>query len=231
MYMKLFISGGGGGEQSFALDTKFAQAIKENGHTDTTKPLLYIPVAMDPAHHPYPECLDWLKSVMTKHGVHNIVMWTETDLQGKTEADFAQFSGIYIGGGNTFKLLNDLRNFALIESLRNAAQKIPIYGGSAGAILLTPSIRAAGYLDPNDVGIQDLTALNLFPNEIWVHYNAPKYIPKGSLINGVPSMDDDIKKFLVNNELKSIYAIPEDVGIIYYGKDIVWVGEGKEFTA
>jgi len=39
--MKLFLSGGGDGQDSFELDKKFIEAI------DTSKPILYIPIAIN----------------------------------------------------------------------------------------------------------------------------------------------------------------------------------------
>jgi dipeptidase E len=55
-----------------------------------------------------------------------------------------EISGIYIGGGDTVKLLKEVRETHFDKYLRDVAQSgIPIYGGSAGAIILGDDIRTA----------------------------------------------------------------------------------------
>ena len=139
-------------------------------------------------------------------------MWTEKDLKNKTERDFEQFGGVYIGGGNTFKLLSDLKEFGTFDILKSLAYKnMPIYGGSAGAIVLTRTIIPAISADPNDINLKDLSALNLLSgNDIWCHYD--------------PSMETVIQKFLKEYDLKKIIAIPEDAGLFVSEKGIETVG-------
>lgn len=122
--MKLFLTGGGSGVKSIEVDKKFLEAV------DMSKPILYIPIAIDTTRHPYPGCLDWLKRNFTHFNFDNFIMWTEEELKSKTEHDFEQFGGVYIGGGNCFKLLENLKEFGTFEILRSLALRgIPIYGG------------------------------------------------------------------------------------------------------
>jgi dipeptidase E len=93
--MKLFLGGGGGGTDSIELDNKFVASL------DLSKPLLYIPIATNTTKYPYSGCVAWLSSVLGPLGITDIVMWVEKDLKTKTKEDYSQFSGIYIGGGNT----------------------------------------------------------------------------------------------------------------------------------
>ena len=204
--MKLFLSGGGSDMQSIEVDRKFIEAI------DISKPVLYIPVAINTDKHPYLGCLEWLKGDFAKFNFSNFVMWTEKDLKNKTERDFEQFGGVYIGGGNTFKLLSDLKEFGTFDILKSLAYKnMPIYGGSAGAIVLTRTIIPAISADPNDINLKDLSALNLLSgNDIWCHYD--------------PSMETVIQKFLKEYDLKKIIAIPEDAGLFVSEKGIETVG-------
>lgn len=205
--MKLLLSGGGSGQESFNLDRKFIEAV------DVNKPVLYIPIAIDQVRHPYPGCLEWLKGNFKPFGFQNFVMWTEVDLTGKTESDFSQFGGIYIGGGNTFKLLHDLKEFGTFDILKSIASKdVPIYGGSAGAIILTRSILPASYLDENEIGISDLSALNLIDIDIWCHYT--------------DSMKGDLKEFMKKHDLHTVVAIPENAGLSVSEKGIEAVGPG-----
>lgn len=82
---------------------------------------------------------------------------------------------LFITGGNTFRLLFNLRLSGLDKTIKEFAQKkeFVIAGGSAGAIVLTPSIKVASFPsgDVNKVGIKDLTALNLINFEIFPHYS------------------------------------------------------------
>ncbi|MEX0910439.1 MAG: Type 1 glutamine amidotransferase-like domain-containing protein [Candidatus Paceibacterota bacterium] len=204
--MKLFLSGGGSGQDSFELDKKFIESI------DKTKPILYIPIAINTQKHPYPECLKWLKNNFKSFSFDNFIMWTEADLKNKTEEDFEQFGGIYIGGGNTYKLLNGLKEFGTFKILKNLANKdIPIYGGSAGAIILTKSILCAGYLDENEINLKDLSALDLTQDyDIWCHYK--------------DEMKENLIKFKKDNNIIKILTIPEDAGLYITENQIEVVG-------
>ena len=81
---------------------------------------------------------------------------------------------LIITGGNTFKLLNHLRQSGLDNTIKEFWQKDGevLAGFSAGAIVLSPSIETAktGAGDVNELGITDLTGLNIVDFEIWPHY-------------------------------------------------------------
>src|SRR3989338_6039550 len=129
--MRLFLSGGGSGRESIILDKMFA------GSLDKSKPLLYIPVAIDKAKHQYAECFQWISSAFNPLGVKGIVLWTEQDIEKRVDIDINRFSGVYIGGGNTYYLLSELKNSGFIEKLMKLIETdVPVYGGSAGAIIM-----------------------------------------------------------------------------------------------
>ncbi|HWO75875.1 MAG TPA: Type 1 glutamine amidotransferase-like domain-containing protein, partial [Bacillus sp. (in: firmicutes)] len=118
---KVFLSGGGDKEQTEKIDKDFVKQINPN------KPLLYIPIAMEGAI-PYEDCFEWINGVLKPMGIQNITMWT--DLKNKSLEELNQFSAIYIGGGNTFSLLNDLRNSKFDELLNEYIENEGIvYGG------------------------------------------------------------------------------------------------------
>jgi dipeptidase E len=177
-----------------------------------SKPLLYIPIATNTTKYPYSGCVDWLSGVLGPLGVANIIMWTEEDLKTKTENDFEQFSGVYIGGGNTFKLLKELKEFGTFENIRKLALKgIPIYGGSAGAIILAKTIIPAMSADENKVGLTDFSALNLVHGfDVWCHYTS--------------SEDEIIRKYMTEYDLKKVIAIPETAGLYVTEESIEAVG-------
>jgi dipeptidase E len=128
----IFLAGGGSAEDSRLLDENFVKTLA------LPKPLVYIPNAM--RSRSYESCLEWFRSVMEPLGVTAIEMWD--DLHPHLPA--TEIAGIYIGGGDTTKLLTELRQSGFDNYLREVAENgTPIYGGSAGAIVLGEDIRTA----------------------------------------------------------------------------------------
>ncbi|MDE7281861.1 MAG: Type 1 glutamine amidotransferase-like domain-containing protein, partial [Ruminiclostridium sp.] len=93
--MKVFLCGGGSGDQT-------VEAYKKiNEVTDHSKPCLYIPLAME--QEKYADCYEWIRGELKKIHIPYIEMVKSADeLAAK---DLNDFGLIFIGGGNTFKLL------------------------------------------------------------------------------------------------------------------------------
>lgn len=79
---------------------------------------------------------------------------------------------VFVGGGNTFRLLKTLQDTGHLEVLRQRAMAgMPYIGSSAGTNLATPTIRTT-----NDMPIvepRSLNALGLVPFQINPHYLDP----------------------------------------------------------
>jgi len=201
---KIFLSGGGTRRESFLLDKEFAKLLKRR--------LLYIPIARKSSHQ-YKECLKWIKGVFRQFNFNKIEMWI--DLKNKTIADLKEFDGVYLGGGNTFKLLNEIKKTKFDNLLLNFYKSGGhIYGGSAGAIILGKDIRTAKQ-DKNEVKLKDFRGLNLINGySIWCHYT--------------PKDDFYIKKIIKKWNIK-IIALPEGGGIIVENKKFTPCGFEKCF--
>lgn len=79
---------------------------------------------------------------------------------------------VFVGGGNTFRLLKTLHELGLVQAIRSRVSQGMIYmGASAGSNVACPTIRTT-----NDMPIVEpptLASLNLFPYQINPHYQDP----------------------------------------------------------
>ena len=191
--MKLLLSGGGEPDQVKPLDKYFANYVKDGK-------ILYIPVAMDKI--PYDDCEKWFRETYAKYNLNNIEMCTNL----KEINDLNNYKAIFIGGGNTFKLLKEIKesNFdiKLKDYLNNNGF---IYGGSAGAIIFGKTIESAIHADKNTVNLKDLNGLNILDDyDVWCHYKET----------------DNLKD--LNRKTIVLY---EESGILYDGKEIKTIGK------
>ncbi len=106
------------------------------------------------------------------------------DLEDDPGKDFSSYGTIYICGGNTFKLLKFSKEANLKSSVKSLLKRNGTYiGVSAGNIIVGPSIAIAGEVsaDKNDIGLKDLTGLNITNLIVLPHYS--------------PEMEKEIKDF------------------------------------
>lgn len=97
------------------------------------------------------------------------------DLENDPQADFSKYSVVYVCGGNAFKLLKYARETNFKDAIEKLLERDGVYiGVSAGAIILTPTIKILASVDPepNEVGITDLKGLNIISFEIHPHYDS-----------------------------------------------------------
>ena len=126
-------------------------------------------------------------------------------------AELARFDGVYIGGGNTYYLLHALRQSGLDRNLASFARDDgPVYGGSAGAVVLGSDIGTVKEIDVNDVGLTDLTGLDLIGGQaVWVHYT--------------PSQRVAVEDYAARHD-RSLIVLTERAAVAYRGNVPVSVG-------
>ena len=205
--MKLILSGGGSKEDSKEQDELFASML------DKSKPLLYIPIAMDTTEHDYPSCLEWLKSTYNKLGINKYEMFDLEDIKKTKEIEPTDYSGIYIGGGNTPFLLKKLKQSGFWNFLKRAIElNIPVMGGSAGAVILAKSIIPSLNHDMNWVELEDFSGMNCIDGwEISCHYVAKE--------------EEIVRKMIEKNSIEKLVALSEKNGLYVSGNEITLIGQ------
>ena len=193
----LILSGGGDPEQVRPIDEFFA------AHIDKSKKVLYIPAAMEREVFTYEQCLDWFTATYNVFDIQNIEMLT--DLQNAVIS--ADSAAVFIGGGNTYKLLKELRESEfdqqLIAYLDNGGT---VYGGSAGAMIFGKTIETEIHTGSKNYGLTDLSALNLLNGyDLWCHYT---------------SADDH----LIAEYPRPLYILSEESGMIVHNGEITSIG-------
>lgn len=221
--MQLILCGGGSGVQNTLANQKLNEII------DHTRPILYIPLAMDENDHPYDSCYKWIQAELANVDTPSIEMVrTFDELASK---DLQHYSALFIGGGNTYKLLLGLKQSGSFDNIRDYINNDGIViGGSAGAVIFGHDINIIASMDSNDVNLTDtrgfdvLSGISIFP-----HYTNKK-----------SKLTDDENKERLNKFTNSIInfsklvgrviAIPEEDAIYVNNDSIELLGTRPYFT-
>jgi dipeptidase E len=193
--MRLLLSGGGDPQAVVPLDEFFVSQI------DLSKPVLYVPVAMEESKFTYYECFAWFSRTYKPYGIGQMDMSTDLRLAPSLE----KYAAVYFGGGNTFKLMKEIRESGFDKSLMSYITGGGfVYGGSAGAIIFGATIATAH--DPNTVGLEDLSGFDLVGGkDIWVHYTPDE----DALIQAYP---------------RGLYVLYEESGLYTSDNGVEYVG-------
>ena len=208
--MKLLLCGGGCGEQTIEANKKFNEII------DHTKPLLYVPLAMDENKHPYDGCLEWITGELSSVKIPSIEMVrTFDELASKNYYDYC---AIFIGGGNTFKLLKGLKDSGAFLKIRDYIEHDGIvYGGSAGAIIFGYDINSCSAMDKNEVNLEDTKGFNVLNDlSLFAHYTNQDTEEK------LEEYTRALQEYTINHE--QVIALPEEDTIFINGNEVQVIG-------
>lgn len=166
--MKRLLLGSGGFRTDERVE-RLAAAMRK--HFGDIEKLLFVPYALHD-HDKYVEMLteNGLHAGYTLDGIHR----HDDPLQAVEQAD-----GIYVGGGNSFRLLHDLYANKLIDVVRRrVADGLPYMGVSAGTNMACPTM-----MTTNDMPIvmpPSFESFNLIPFQINPHYfNGQVHVKRG----------------------------------------------------
>lgn len=210
--MRLLLNGGGSTEQLIPTMSKLNEIIDHN------KPMLYIPLAMDEVEHPYDGCYEWFKDQITNVAVPSLDM--VRSFEALASKILNEYSAIFIGGGNTYKLLKGLKESGSFDKIQEYIQNNGIVVGcSAGAVICGKDIDIIASMDPNDVKLKDtkgfdvLSGISVFP-----HYmNLKSKLTYEENQERIDKFTNSILKFTLKNG--DVYAIPEE--------DTIFVNDGS----
>ena len=122
----------------------------------------------------------------------------EVDIEGKSPEELTKILGgkdiVYVQGGNTFYLLKHVSESGFDTVVKGLIEGGVIYlGVSAGSYIACPTIEMTTWKSSDDdkYGITDLSAMNLVPFLVCVHYNREKY--REGLAEGIKASKYPVK--------------------------------------
>lgn len=199
---KIFLGGGGNEKTAFEVEGNFFKGVRN---------VLYIPLAWP--NDDFDSCLNWFSNMASSHKKLNIKMLKEAN----QKINLSQFDAVYIGGGNTFKLLKRLKESGLgnklIKFYKSGGK---IFGGSAGAIIWGNNIEIALICkdkDENKVKLKNTRGFNQVLNyDIQCHFET----------NQIKEHQNYSKK-----TGRKVLGIPEETAVIVSEEELMVIGSKK----
>jgi dipeptidase E len=130
------------------------------------KPILFVPYAR----HDAISEEDYFKETkerMEKMGVKLVC----APVEGITEETLKEVSGIFIGGGHTYTLLEKLQKTGSLDVIRQAVENgMPYMGSSAGSVITCPTVKTCNDLPGPKNDVIDTRAMGLIGAQLNCHY-------------------------------------------------------------
>lgn len=181
-------------------------------HRPSTR-IVYWPFALPPTM--ISSADQWLRAGLDALGVtYQLDTWTRLDHHRPSELTRHTVDLLFVGGGNTFRLLDVVRTCGFVEPVREFWQDGgDYYGGSAGAVLACETIEIAVGHDPNEGGLQDLAALGLVTGvAILPHFTDPQV---------------GASRLWASEHVTEVLGLPESVGLRCVGGRATVLGAGQ----
>jgi dipeptidase E len=133
---KLFLSGGGDVDMSYSFDSLFFDSLPQAAN------ILYIPVAMATTMTKTEVAFDWFSKLISRHSSNNRYLDFTIWNIGDSLPILHNYDAVYVGGGNTYRLLMALEKSGMFDALKKYIRNGGIYyGGSAGAVIVGKNLR------------------------------------------------------------------------------------------
>lgn len=211
--MKIVLYSGGSRVKNHKLNLEL---IKLTGKK--TPSITYIPVTHD-EHSRY---FDAFKKKFKHYGIKKIINFPIDNNPNKKNIDKAMASDIvFIQGGNTFELLENLINSNFDKKIKDFVKNGGVLAGeSAGAIVLSKDIHMASIpsedKDENDINTRKRNGLNLVPFHFSPHYSSSYKANK------------EIREVSLSRD---VYCAGDGCGVVIDGKNRYFIGKVRLFEA
>jgi dipeptidase E len=181
---------------SLAGTEKFVEKFLENQNSKT---IVFIPTAS--VVEDYTGYVDEAKAVFTALGYRVIELDIEKISKVKAEEILNQNSIVYISGGNSFYLLQELKKKGLDSFIKNKVleDKLIYIGESAGAIITSKNIDYSSLMDEKEKAneLVDSSALSLVDFYVVPHYKEFPFEESADKILDVYGLELNLKP--INN--------------------------------
>jgi dipeptidase E len=148
----------------------------------------------------------------------------DIDIEGRTETELTNildgYDVICVQGGNTFYLLNAVKESGFFNVIKKLIDNGVIYIGiSAGSIIMGPTIETTGWKgtwpDKNTVKLKNMKGLDLVPFNLFVHYE--------------PRWEKSVKAAIAKSKYRT-RLLTDKQGFLVKGNKIELVGEQPEIV-
>ena len=209
--MKVFICGGGSGEQTIRAVQRLNEVIRHD------LPCLYIPLAMEANR--YDSCYEWIRGELGSVDIPGIEMVRSAEELARKHLE--DYSFLFIGGGNTFRLLSEIKRVHMFEPIREYLRNGGVaFGGSAGAIIFGEDLESCALDDDNDVGLKDTAGFDVLSGVSFLcHFT-----------NRIPEHDQRSEKYLLEiSKHRKVYALPEEDTLFLNETELEEIGDRPYF--
>ena len=135
------------------------------------------------------------------------------------------YSAIFIGGGNTYKLLNDLKASGSFEKIKAYIEQDGIvFGGSAGAIIFGYDIESCAAMDQNKVRLKDTKGFDVLSGySVFAHYtNGSSRLTEQENRERTERYTEKLLRY--SQERGPVIAMPEEDTLFLNGDHLEMIG-------